>query len=76
VAIDGVMVLNTDIFTHEPALIKAEYYLNTMVGLFVGDHIVYAVNSENFIGDLTAPHDLVRIGNILKARNFYYRNGA
>jgi len=67
-AIDGVMVLNTDIFTYEPTLIKGEYYFSTMVGLFVSDHKVYAVNAENFIGDLTAPRDLVRVGNILEAR--------
>jgi len=72
-AIDGVMVLNTDIFTYEPTLIKGEYYFSAMVGLFVSDHKVYAVNAENFIGDLTAPSDLVRVGNILKAKNFNYR---
>ncbi len=70
--IDGVMVLNTDIFTYSPALIKGEYYFSTMVGSFVRDHKVYPVKARNFIGDLSAPHDLIRVGNILKARHLLY----
>src|SRR3989344_9620708 len=71
-AVDGVMVLNTDIFTYSPALIKGEYYFSTMVGSFVRDHKVYPVKARNFIGDLSAPHDLIRVGNILKARHLLY----
>lgn len=68
-AVDGVMVLNTDIFTYLPSLIKGEYYFSTMVGSFVSDHKVHPVNAKNFIGDLSAPQDLDRVGNILKSRN-------
>lgn len=65
-AVDGVMVLNTDIFTYSPTLIKGEYYFSTMVNAFIHDHKVFPVGARNFIGDITAPHDLVRIGKILK----------
>ncbi len=68
-AMDGVMVLNTDIFTYTPILTKGEYYLSTMVGLFVRDHRVFPVQAKNFIGDLTSPHDLIRVGEMLKARH-------
>ena len=72
-AVDGVMVLNTDIFNYTPEITGGEYYLSTMVGLFVRDHKVFPVNARSFIGDITTPHDLVRVGNILKTRNFNYR---
>ena len=67
------MVLNTDIFNYTLELTRGEYYLSTMVGLFVRDYKVFPVNSRSFIGDLTTPRDLVRVGNILKTRNFNYR---
>lgn len=72
-AVDGAMVLNTDIFNYTPHLTGNEYYLSTMLGLFVRDHKVFPVKARSFIGDLTTPHDLVRVGNILKARDFNYR---
>jgi NDP-sugar pyrophosphorylase family protein len=68
-AVDGVMVLNTDIFGYTPSLIKGEYYFSTMVGLFVSDHKVYPVNAKNFIGDITSPPDLIRVGEILKSKH-------
>lgn len=68
-AINGVMVLNTDIFNYKPSFTKGEYYFSTMVGLFVRDHKVYPVDARNFIGDLTAPQDLNRVGNIFKSRH-------
>lgn len=67
--VDGVMVLNTDIFIYTPTLTKGEYYFSEMVGLFVRDHKVLPVNARNFIGDLTAPRDLARVGNILRTRH-------
>lgn len=68
-AVDGIMVLNTDIFSYEPALIKDEYYFSTMVSSFIRDHKVFPVPARNFIGDITRPHDLIRVGNILKTRH-------
>lgn len=68
-AVDGVMVLNTDIFAYTRSNTHGgEYYLSSMVGSFVRDHKVFAVNSRGFIGDLTTPHDLIRVGKILGAR--------
>ena len=68
-AVDGVMVLNTDIFSYTPAFTKGEYYFSSMVGSFVRDHKVFSINARDFIGDITTPHDLVRVGKILRARH-------
>lgn len=67
--VDGVMVLNTDIFSYTPTLTRGEYYFSEMAGLFVRDHKVFPVSARDFIGDLTAPKDLVRVGKILRARH-------
>lgn len=67
-ATDGVMVLNTDIFKYKPGKIKNEYYFSTMVGSFVRDHKVFPVKAKHFIGDLSAPKDIERVGKILRAR--------
>lgn len=67
-AVSGMMVLNTNIFNYTPLPTRGEYYLSTVVGLFARDHKVFSVNARDFVGDLTSPHDLVRIGNILRAR--------
>jgi len=64
-AVDGVMVLNTDIYKRKPALTKGEYYFSSMVDLFVRDHKVFPVRSKNFIGDFTTPADLVRVEKAL-----------
>ncbi len=66
--VNGVMVLNSDIFNYQPQLMRGEYYLSTMVGRFVLDHKVYPVEAEGSIGDITAPSDLNRAGKILQAR--------
>ncbi len=67
-AIDGVMVVNTDIFTHiTPSFITGEYYFSTLVGLFVRDHKVYPIPAQDFIGDITTPDDLLRVGKLLRA---------
>lgn len=68
-AVDGVMVLNTNIFDYAPAFTNNEYYFSTMVGSFVHEHKVHSVKAINFIGDLTTPQDLERVGNILKSRH-------
>jgi NDP-sugar pyrophosphorylase family protein len=66
--VDGVMVLNTDIFNYTPIPTEVELYFSSMVGLFVRDHKVFPVNATNFIGDITTPSDLVRAGKILEVR--------
>ncbi|MCX6704105.1 MAG: nucleotidyltransferase family protein [Candidatus Woesebacteria bacterium] len=66
--VDGVMVLNTDIFKYMPKLSRGEFYLSTMVGLFVRSHKVFPVKAKNFIGDIASPADLIRTGKILLAR--------
>ena len=68
-AITGVMVLNTNIFNYEPILERGEYYLSSMVGLFSKDHKIFPVMATNFIGEITTPQDLIRVGNILMARH-------
>lgn len=68
IAVDGVMVLNSDIFSYKPASKNGEYYFTSMVGSFVQDHKVSPVAAKDFIGDLTTPNDLVRVGNILRQR--------
>ena len=67
-AIAGVMVLSTDIFNYKPVLERGEYYLSSMVGRFAKDHKVFPVMANGFIGEITAPGDLVRVGDILKAK--------
>ena len=64
-AVDGVMVLHTDIFNYALSRTKGEYYFSTLVGRFVRDHKVFSVTSKHFIGDITTPADLVRVGQIL-----------
>jgi len=68
-AVDGVMVINTDIFNYIPIRTKGEYYFSTMIDKFVEEHKVYPVMSTNFIGDVTKPEDLERVGELLKQRN-------
>ncbi len=58
---DGVMVLNTDIFNNKPIITKDELFLNTLVDLFICDHKVTLIKSENFIGGLNTPKELARI---------------
>lgn len=67
-AANGVMVINTDIFTYSPTSTKGEYYLSALVDSFVHNHKVFPVNARSFIGDLTTPQDLIRVGKVLKAR--------
>ncbi|MBI2405389.1 nucleotidyltransferase family protein [Candidatus Gottesmanbacteria bacterium] len=66
-AVDGVMVLNTDMFDYKPQMTRGEFYFSTMVGLFVRDHNVFAVNARDFIGDLTTPSDLARVEKLLRS---------
>ena len=66
--VDGLMVLNTNIFNYPPTFTKSEYYFSAMAGSFVHDHKVFFVKARDFVGDLTTPDDLVRVGNILRKR--------
>jgi UDP-N-acetylglucosamine diphosphorylase / glucose-1-phosphate thymidylyltransferase / UDP-N-acetylgalactosamine diphosphorylase / glucosamine-1-phosphate N-acetyltransferase / galactosamine-1-phosphate N-acetyltransferase len=68
-AIDGVMVLNTDIFDYMPLKTRSEYYFSTMIDKFVLEHNVYPVKSISFIGDVTTPKDLRRVGKLISLRN-------
>lgn len=66
-AVSGVMVLNTNIFNYIPLLRNGEFYFSSMADLFARNHKVIPVNATSFIGEITAPDDLIRAGNILKA---------
>lgn len=65
--VNGVMVLNTDIFNYAPSLIQGEYYLSTMIAKFVRNHKVFPVANIGLIGDIATPADLVRAGNLVKS---------
>lgn len=72
--VNGLMVLNTDIFNYKPKATRDEFYLSTMIGLFARDHKLFPVMVKRSIGDITSPGDLVRAGKILKARNHQSKN--
>lgn len=67
-AVDGVMVLNTDIFKYTPQLSKGEFYASTMVSHFAHDHKLFPVKLRRTIINISTPDDLTRAGKILKAR--------
>lgn len=64
-AITGIMVLNTDVFNYQPRLERGEYYFPSMVSQFCRDHRVFPVEASGFIGEITTPRDLTRVGKIL-----------
>src|SRR3990167_2605925 len=65
-AVDGVMVLNTDIFDYTPKITKGEFYLSTLVSLFAKAHKITPVELQKTIIGITVPSDLERAGNIIK----------
>src|SRR3989344_87984 len=65
-AVDGVMVLNTDIFDYTPKITNGEFYLSTLVSLFAKDHKITPVELQKTIIGITVPSDLERAGNIIK----------
>jgi len=67
-AVNGVMVLNTDIFDYTPQLSKGEFYLSTMIGHFARDHKLFPMKLKKTIIDISTPDDLIRAGKILRAR--------
>ncbi len=58
--IDGVMVLNTDIFKYKPDV----DFVN-MVEQFVKNRHVRRIKAENFIGGINTPEDIKRVEAIL-----------
>lgn len=66
--INGIMVLNTDIFKHSPRLTRGEYYFSSMLASFVKKHKVFPVKAKGTINSISTPDDLVRAGKIIKAR--------
>lgn len=65
-AVDGIMVLNSDIFNYTPLPNqKGEYYFTSLLNQFVKDHKVFPVAMKNFIGDVTSPEDLERVGKLI-----------
>jgi bifunctional UDP-N-acetylglucosamine pyrophosphorylase/glucosamine-1-phosphate N-acetyltransferase len=69
IAVDGVMVLNTNIFNYVPRLTKGEFYFSTMVDLFVRDHKVMPVPLQKTLIEITYPTDIDRVTNILIQRD-------
>jgi len=55
---DGVMVLNTDIYKYEPG---EDGQFSTMVDLFIKDHVVSLIKSNNFVGGINTPEDIKRL---------------
>lgn len=68
IAVNGLMVLNTDIFNYTPKSQKGEYFFSSMVAQFIKDHKVYPVKSRGSIFDITSPSDIDRASKILKRR--------
>lgn len=64
-AVNGVMVLNTDIFWYVPELTKGEFYFSSMVDKFTRTHKVVPVPLQKTIIDITTPSDLERATKIL-----------
>lgn len=58
--IDGVMVLNTDIFRCKPDIDFVD-----MVKQFIKSHEVKMIKAENFIGGINTPDDIKRVEGIL-----------
>ncbi len=54
---DGVMVLNTDIFSYEPT----DEMFKTLVKKFVNNHEVSFIEAENFVGGINTPDDILRV---------------
>lgn len=67
-AVDGVMVLNTDIFNYIPEQTQGEFYLSTQISLFAHNHKLFPVKIKRTIIGLSTPKDLTRAEKILKAR--------
>ena len=68
-AVDGVLVLNADIFSYDSDdRLGGEVYFTSMLNQFVKEYDVTAVMAEDFLGDMTSPEDIARIEEALKER--------
>ncbi len=65
-AVNGVMVLNTDIFKITPMLTKGEFYFSAVVNKFIQKHKVVPVKLQKTIIDITTPADIKRAALLLK----------
>jgi NDP-sugar pyrophosphorylase family protein len=66
IAVDGVMVLNTNIFDYAPEITKGEFYFSVMVDKFARDHKVVPVHLQKTIIGITAPADLERASKLIR----------
>jgi UDP-N-acetylglucosamine diphosphorylase / glucose-1-phosphate thymidylyltransferase / UDP-N-acetylgalactosamine diphosphorylase / glucosamine-1-phosphate N-acetyltransferase / galactosamine-1-phosphate N-acetyltransferase len=65
--VDGIMVLDSSIFSYKPrANDKGEYYFTSLVSQFVKNKKVKAVLADKFVGDITTPEDILRVEKILQ----------
>lgn len=65
IAVNGVIVLNTDIFWYVPSLTKGEFYFSSMVDKFTRAHNVFPILLQKTIIDITTPPDLERASKML-----------
>jgi len=68
IAVNGVMVLNTNIFNYTPEITKGEFYFSVMVDKFARDHKVVPVHLQKTIIGITEPSDIERATITLKER--------
>lgn len=68
IAVNGVMVLNTDIFWYVPTLTKGEFYFSSMVDKFTRTHKVVPVLLQKTIIGITEPQDIERATKIVQLR--------
>ena len=65
-AVAGVIVIGSDVFSCTPKSTNGEFYMSSMLSNFAGKHKVFTVTAKNFLGDFTSPSDLKRVGRLLK----------
>ena len=66
IAIDGIMVLHSDIFKCIPSKDRGEKHVSTMISQFAQTHAIVPIKASHFIGDLTTAQDIARVEHILK----------
>lgn len=73
-AVDGIMVLNEKIFNYRAiSHPNGEFYFTSLLDQFVKEHKVWPVKTSGFIGDITTPLDLDRVGKLLLSPNNPHR---
>ncbi|MDP2665462.1 MAG: sugar phosphate nucleotidyltransferase [bacterium] len=63
----GIYVLDTNIFEHEPTVVKGEYYFTTMLDQFIKEHKVF-VEKADFWVTIGYPKDLAKAEHLLTNR--------